>query len=68
MLKTKPYTAATAEQIRDYRDRPGTGMMDAKRYFSDLEKEKQKEEMMKLVQNASLEDIRKILSILIESY
>lgn len=64
----KLYTAATAQQIRDYRDRTGASMMDAKKHFSDIEKEKQKEEMMKLAQNASIEDIRKILAILIESY
>jgi len=58
----------SAKDIRDYRDATGVGMMEAKRFFMQRYKLRKKAEMVKLVESGTLEDIQKIVKILIEDY
>lgn len=58
----------TTEDVREYRERTGAGMMEAKKHFMDVYYAKQKAEMVKLIESGTLEDIQKIVKILIEKY
>lgn len=58
----------SAEDVRQYREQTGAGMMEAKKYFMELYHAKQKAEMVKLIESGTLEDIQKIVKILIERY
>lgn len=58
----------SAEDIRAYRELTGAGMMEAKKHFMDIHHAKQKAEMVKLIESGTLEDIQKIVKILIERY
>lgn len=58
----------SAADIYLYREATGAGMMDAKKHFMEIYKAKKKAEMVSLVESGSLEDIQKIVRILIEDY
>lgn len=58
----------SAEDVREYREQTGAGMMEAKKHFMDIYHQKQKTEMVKLIESGTLEDIQKIVRILIERY
>ena len=58
----------SAEDVRQYREQTGAGMMEAKKHFMDMYYRKQKAEMVKLIESGKLEDIQKIVRILIERY
>jgi translation elongation factor EF-Ts len=58
----------STEDIRAYRELTGAGMMEAKKHFMDRYHRKQKAEMVKLIESGTLEDIQKIVKILIERY
>lgn len=58
----------SAEDVRQYREQTGAGMMEAKKHFMDKYHRKQKAEMVKLIESGTLEDIQKIVKILIERY
>lgn len=58
----------SAEDVREYREQTGAGMMEAKKHFMDIYHQKQKAEMVKLIESGTLEDIQKIVRILIERY
>ncbi len=58
----------TAEDVREYRERTGASMMDAKKHFMDTYYAKKKAEMVKLIESGTLEDIRKVVSILVEKF
>lgn len=58
----------SAEDVREYREQTGAGMMEAKKHFMDIYHQKQKTEMVKLIESGTLEDIQKIVKILIERY
>lgn len=58
----------TAEDVREYRERTGVGMMEAKKHFMDIYYAKQKAEMVKLIESGTLEDITKVVRILVEKF
>lgn len=58
----------TAEDVRAYREDTGASMMDAKKYFMDIYYAKQKVEMVKLIESGTLEDITKVVRILVEKF
>ena len=58
----------SAEDVREYREQFGVSMMEAKKHFMDMYHRKQKAEMVKLIESGTLEDIQKIVKILIERY
>lgn len=58
----------SAHDVYLYREATGAGMMDAKKHFIDIYRSNKKAEMAKLVESGSLEDIQKIMRILIEDY
>ena len=58
----------TAEDVRAYREDTGASMMDAKKYFMDIYYAKQKAEMVKLIESGTLEDITKVVRILVEKF
>lgn len=58
----------SAEDVRAYRELTGASMMEAKKHFMDIYYQKQKAEMVKLIESGTLEDIQKIVKILIERY
>jgi membrane protein involved in colicin uptake len=58
----------SAEDVRKYREQTGAGMIEAKMYFMDIYHRKQKAEMVKLIESGTLEDIRKVVSILVERF
>lgn len=58
----------SAEDVRKYREQTGAGMMEAKKHFMDIYHQKQKAEMVKLIESGTLEDIRKVVSILVEKF
>lgn len=58
----------SAEDVRAYRELTGASMWDAKKHFMDKYHQKQKAEMVKLIESGTLEDIQKIVKILIERY
>lgn len=58
----------SAEDVRQYREQTGAGMTEAKKHFMEIYHTKQKAEMVKLVESGTLEDIQKIVKILIERY
>ena len=58
----------SAEDVREYREQTGAGMIEAKKHFMDIYHRKQKAEMVKLIESGTLEDIQKIVKILIERY
>ncbi len=58
----------TAEDVREYRERTGAGVMEAKKHFMDIYYAKQKTEMVKLVESGTLEDIQKVVRILVEKF
>jgi translation elongation factor EF-Ts len=58
----------TAADIREYRERTGASMWDAKKHFMDIYHAKQKAEMVKLIESGTLEDIQKVVRILVEKF
>jgi len=58
----------SAEDVRQYREQTGAGMMEAKKHFMDMYHQRQKAEMVKLIESGTLEDIRKVVSILVERF
>lgn len=66
--KVKNGYGFSAEDVRKYREQTGAGMMEAKKHFMDIYHQKQKAEMVKLIESGTLEDIQKIVRILIERY
>lgn len=56
------------EDVRAYREQFGVSMMEAKKHFMDIYHRKQKAEMVKLIESGTLEDIRKVVSILVERF
>jgi translation elongation factor EF-Ts len=66
--KVKNEYGFSAEDVREYREQTGAGMMEAKKHFMDIYHQKQKAEMVKLIESGTLEDIQKIVRILIERY
>ncbi len=58
----------TADDVREYRERTGAGMMEAKKYFMDIYYAKQKAEMVKLIESGTLEDVTKVVRILMEKF
>lgn len=56
------------EDVRAYRESTGTSMMEAKKHFMNMYHAKQKAEMVRLVESGTLEDIQKIVRMLIERY
>lgn len=58
----------TPEDVRVYRERTGAGMMEAKKHFMDIYYAKKKAEMVSLIESGTLEDIRKVVSILVEKF
>ncbi len=58
----------TAADIRDYRERTGAGIMEAKKYFMDIHRAKQKAKMVELIESGTLEDIREVVSILVKDF
>ena len=58
----------SAEDVHQYREQTGAGMMEAKKHFMDIYYRKQKAEMVKLIESGTLEDIRKVVSILVERF
>ena len=58
----------SAEDVRQYREQTGTSMWEAKNHFMNIYRQKQKAEMVKLIESGTLEDIREIVKILIERY
>jgi hypothetical protein len=58
----------SAKEVRDYREATGVSMWEAKKFFMQRYKLRKKAEMVKLVESGTLEDIQKIVKILIEDY
>ena len=58
----------SAADIHEYRERTGASIWDAKKHFMNIYYEKQKAEMVSLIESGSLEDIRKVVSILVEKF
>ena len=58
----------SAEDVRAYREQFDVGMMEAKKHFMNMYHAKQKAEMVRLVESGTLEDIQKIVRMLIERY
>jgi hypothetical protein len=58
----------SAEDVRQYREQFGVSMWEAKKHFMELYHTKKKDEMVKLIESGTLEDIQKIVRILIERY
>ena len=58
----------SASDVYLYRETTGAGMMDAKKHFIDIYRSNKKAEMAKLVESGSLEDIRKVVSILVQEF
>lgn len=61
------YGFSSADVIR-YREDSGASIMEAKKHFMDMYHQRQKAEMAKLIESGTLEDIQKIVRILIERY
>lgn len=58
----------SAADVHAYRESTGTSMMEAKKHFMNMYHAKQKAEMVRLVESGTLEDIQKIVRMLIERY
>lgn len=58
----------SAADIWRYREKTGAGLVEAKKHFMWLYKEKQKQEMVRLVESGSLEDIQKVVRILVDNF
>jgi translation elongation factor EF-Ts len=58
----------TAEDVRAYREDTGASMMEAKKHFMDIYYAKQKAEMVELIESGTLEDITKVVRILVEKF
>ena len=65
---TKNQYGYSAADIREYRDLTDCGMVEAKRHFMELYRDARKVEMVKLIESGTIEDIQKIVKILIEDY
>ena len=61
------YGFSTADVYR-YREDTGAGMMEAKKHFMQIYRSRLKDNMVRLVESGSLEDIRKVVSILVENF
>ena len=61
------YGFSTADVYR-YREDTGAGMMEAKKHFMKIYRNRLKADMVRLVESGSLEDIQKIIRILIDDY
>ena len=58
----------SAVDVFRYRDETGCSMMEAKKHFMNIYHDKKKAEMVTLIESGTLEDIQKIVRILIERY
>ncbi len=58
----------TVADIKEYRERTGASMMEAKKHFMDTYHAKQKAEMVKLIESGTLEDIQKVVRILVNNF
>jgi translation elongation factor EF-Ts len=58
----------TVADIKEYRERTGAGLMEAKKHFMDTYHAKQKAEMVKLIESGTLEDIQKVVRILVNNF
>ena len=58
----------TVADIKEYRERTGASMMEAKKHFMDIYYAKQKAEMVKLIESGTLEDIQKVVRILVNNF
>jgi hypothetical protein len=58
----------SAEDVRAYREQFDVSMMEAKKHFMDIHRAKQKAEMLKLIESGTLEDIRKVVNILVKDF
>jgi hypothetical protein len=58
----------SAGDMQRYRDETGCSMMEAKKHFMDIYHQKQKAEMVKLIESGTLEDIRKVVSMLVKNF
>lgn len=58
----------TVADIKEYRERTGAGLMEAKKHFMDIYYARQKAEMVKLIESGTLEDIQKVVRILVEKF
>ena len=58
----------SAADVFRYRDETGCSMMEAKKHFMDIYHQKQKAEMVKLIESGTLEDIRKVVSMLVKNF
>ncbi len=58
----------TVADIKEYRERTGAGLMEAKKHFMDIHYARQKAEMVKLIESGTLEDIQKVVRILVEKF
>jgi hypothetical protein len=56
------------EDVRQYREQFDLSMMEAKKHFMRIYHQKQKAEMVRLIESGTLEDIQKIVRMLIERY
>jgi hypothetical protein len=56
------------EDIRQYREQFDLSTMEAKKHFMRIYHQKQKAEMVRLIESGTLEDIQKIVRMLIERY
>jgi translation elongation factor EF-Ts len=58
----------TVADIKEYRERTGAGLMEAKKHFMDIHYARQKAEMVKLIESGTLEDIQKVVRMLVEKF
>ena len=58
----------SAADVYRYREDTGAGMMEAKKHFMQIYRSRLKDNMVRLVESGSLEDIRKVVSILVENF
>lgn len=58
----------SAADIYRYREETGAGMEQAKKHFIDIYRAKKKAEMLELVESGTLEDLQKIVRILVQDY
>lgn len=58
----------SAADIHAYRESTSASMMEAKKHLMSIHRHQVKAEMVELIESGTLEDIQKIVRILIEAY
>lgn len=58
----------SALDVYEYREAYGVSMAEAHSHFKSLWKEARRKEMAKLIESGTLEDIHKIVAMLVEEY